>query len=362
VKGVVEGAITEAEATGKIQERGINFFATPENLARLRAAGATPAILEAIRKLAPEAPKPTAALVVTCFPAECVVRINGRNAGTTTGGKFQKDDLDVGEATVGFEKDGYVGQERKIQLTAEAPYSASIQLEPDTATRQANGKNLFLLSRRALGVESDLKSLQVITGSGAVVSYAGGKQSNWNFDFTTALPNLIEMKAESTTGVLVYQCQGEKCAEKKKGHFKFIGGGKQLKGPALEELQTNLRGFAQYSLADLLTLLASPSAQFDSLTADSDGKTEQLIRIETRDAIYKLTLGPDLLPSGIDYESKSGLGSGLKVLFGDYAKLGNARYPKRTTIRLPDAAQHGIEVRLDKVAPGSELKESDFAK
>ncbi len=362
VQGMAKGLITESEAIDKIRERGLNFIATPENLARLRAAGATPALLEAIRKLAPEPPKPTTTLAAACVPEECVIKINGSIAGTTTAGRFERAGLDIGQIEVTFEKEGYLTQQKTVQLSA-APSAISVEMEPNPATRQENGRKLFLLARHALGVESNFKPLEVLAGGGAITSYSGGRQTDWNFDFATAMPDLIEMKAESAAGSIIYQCKGERCLErKKKGRLGFIGGGKQIKSPTLEELETNLRAFAQYNLADIMRTLASPSAQFDALTASSAPKADQDLRIEAADATYQVAIGPDLLPSSIEYQSKSGLGSGIKVLFADFTKIGDAQYPRHTTIRLPNSAQSGIEVRLDHLTQDSELHESDFAK
>jgi len=91
--------------------------------------------------------------------------------------------------------------------------------------------------------------------------------------------------------------------------------------------------------------------RFTSLTADSNSKKDQRLRAEAQDSIYEIVIGNDLLPSLVEYESKGGLGSGLKVSYADYIKVNDFRYPKRTTIRLPDVTQQGIEIRLDQVKP-----------
>jgi hypothetical protein len=147
-------------------------------------------------------------------------------------------------------------------------------------------------------------------------------------------------------------------------------GPKAIQPVVAEALETNLRDFNQYHLGPVLQTLLSPSARYQPprLTPSPRPISNSA---ELSDSVYNVTIGPDLLPTGVEYESKGGLGSGRKILFGDYGNItggekpkngGVFRYPKRTTIRLLDAEQHGVEVRLDKVEWWSTFRASDFGK
>jgi hypothetical protein len=178
------------------------------------------------------------------------------------------------------------------------------------------------------------------------------------------------MRAESSAGNVDYLCSGQRCSERKKGHF-ALRGSKGVQSAVAVTLEANLRAFAQYHLGPVLQSLLSPSVRLEATTANDKPEADQHLRAELSDTVYNLTLGPDLLPSVVEYESKMGLGSGLRILFSDYGNITGAekakdgstlRYPRHTTIRLPDSEQHGIEVKLDKIELWPAFKASDFGK
>jgi hypothetical protein len=236
----------------------------------------------------------------------------------------------------------------------------AVVLEPNEATRAANGKALFGAMMKALGSEDPLK-LRDITVSGSATSYSDGKQTDWDFDAQLGPPSLMEARLSASSGALVFQCSGEKCSERKKRGGLLTKGLKALPDAISENLQTNLRAFARYNLGTLLEEVKA-SRSLSAPSAYGPGIGEQHLRGEVRDLIYDVTLDADLLPSAVTIDNKAGLGSGIKLAFGGYMKIGALQYPKRTTIRLPDSSQHGIEIRLDKATPGGNLKPADFAK
>jgi hypothetical protein len=340
------GILNQKEVLDKL-ERGVDFEASVENLETLRSAGATRPIIDQIKKIAPQPRQPVGTLTLRCEPAECVIKLNGQPIGDTQDGQLVKTNVPFGEITVDFEREGYVAQQKTVQVNAEVIPPIGVALKPTAFTKGENGKKLLALMLHALGVQAGLKALSNLTGTGAITSFAEGKQSDWDFDLATGPPALIEMKVTGTAGVLAFECNGERCAEKKKGRPR----GKPLVGPLSDKLQTNLRAFSRYNLAAVLEAIGSQSVRFTSLTADSNSKKDQRLRAEAQDSIYEIVIGNDLLPSLVEYESKGGLGSGLKVSYADYIKVNDFRYPKRTTIRLPDVTQQGIEIRLDQVKP-----------
>jgi hypothetical protein len=333
--------------------RGVEFEASEQNLETLRNAGATSAITEQLKKIAPKARQLAGTITLRCEPAECAIKLNGQPIGNTHDGQLVKTNVPFGEITIDFGSEGYLTQQKIVQINAEVIPPIGVTLAPTALTEIENGKKLLAFTLRALGSQAGLKAVGSLTGAGAITSYSGGKQSDWDFNVAIGPQALIEMKVTGTAGVLTFECNGERCAEKKKGR---LSRGKQLGGPLADELRTNLRAFSRYNLASLLQTIGSPSVRCTSLTANPDGKKEQHLRAEAQDSVYDIAIGSDLLPSLVEYQSKGGLGSGLRVSYGDYIKVGDFRYPRRTTIRLPDATQHGIEVRLDQVKPGSDLR------
>jgi hypothetical protein len=370
VRTIKAGIEYESRVSEIIQSRGVSFFADEPNLSALRDNGATEAVIGLVKKVAPVRPKTTGTFVVRCTPAECEIKLNDQLLGTTTNGRFVISDVPAGTATVRFEKAGYDTHEESVQVTVEPRPEIWVALLPDNATKAENGKRLLALMLNALGMDSEAKDFPHLTGSGSMTSYEKGKQSDWNFDLAVGSSSQIEMTATSAVGNLIYQCNGQKCNERKKGRFSMRGS-KSIPPGLAEGLQANLRAFAQYHLGPILQSLLSPSVRLAALKADAKPDADQHFRAELDDFVFDVALGPDLLPTVVKYESKGGLGSGRTISFGDYGNIagaekskngGTPRYPKRTTVRLPDADQHGIEVRLDKVELWATFRDSDFGK
>jgi hypothetical protein len=362
-------AANEDSILKDIHRLGVRFFADQTTMDELRAKGATEPILKLITQIAPVRPK-TGSLAVRCAPAECEIKLNDRPDISTVNGRFVKADLPVGEVIVNFKKEGYFTEQRIVQVAVEPGPEVSVTLEPNNVTKAQNGKRLFALMLGALGLDSEGKNFPPLTCSGSITSYTGGKQSTWNFYLRIGSPSLIEMTATSSAGSLIYQCNGERCSEKKKGHFPLVSS-KGIQPAAAEALEVNLRAFAQYHLGPILQRLLSRSMRPSAPTAEDKPEADQHLRAEFDDSVFNVTLGPDLLPTLLEYESKGDLGSGLKILFGDYVNIaggekpkngGVLNYPKRTTIRLPDAEQNGPEVWLDYVELWSTFRAGDLGK
>jgi hypothetical protein len=372
VSAIKSGGVEEFESQviEIIKGRGVSFFADDSTLSALRGKGATDAIIELIRRIAPARPKPNGTLKVRCAPAVCNIKINDRTYPTDRDGLYAAPDLPPGQVTVAFEKEGYDTVTRTVPVTVEPGPEVSVELQLSSDTKAKRGKELLVLMLGALGMDSGAKDFPPLTGSGSIASYVAGKQSDWNFNLAIGSPSsLIQMIADSPAGNLIYQCSGQRCGEVKKGHFP-LRGTKAVQPVVAEGLETNLRAFNQYHLVPFLQALRSSSARLSALTAEAKTEADQHLQAEFSDSVYNVTLGPDLLPTGVEYESKGGLGSGRKILFGDYETItggdklkdgGVFRYPKRTTIRLSDAEQHGVEVKLDKVE-WSTFRASDFSK
>lgn len=357
IKGFRADIFTQDQTIDLIQSSGVDFELTPERRAQLRRLNPGDAILNVIQKVAiVPLPPPKGTLSLRCAPAECDIKFNGQPAGRTANGVLVVPGLDLPrDIIVDFGEAAYITQQKTVRLTATDPSAAlSVTLELSNAGKAANGKILLAAMMGALGAQEGLDKLWPLIGSGSMKSYTGGKPSDWDFDVAFLGPAQMEIAAKNTSGSLMLQCAFEKCEGKKKG-LRLSVNGKQLREPAAAEIETNLRGFFQYNLAALLRNLKEPTIQASSLTADQTGAAEQHLTAEASDIVYDITLGTDMLPSVVTYSSKTGLG-GLTMTFGDYLEVSGGRYPKRTTIRLKEGSQDGIEVRLGKLSKAPPLQ------
>ena len=357
-----DGDVFEKEVIERINARGIAFAVNDETIGAVRAKGANENILDAIRKFAPPRPAPPPPKVklrLNCAPAECVIKINGQSIGSTQDGWLTTPEFGLGNVTVDFEKEGYIPQQKNVAVALKEAPPVSVTLEMTGELKAGNGKKLLALMLGALGIAGDLKGIGAITAGGSLTSYSAGKPSEWNFEFTTG-PPLIEMKLGAAGASLVYLCKGEKCAEKKRG--KLLRGPKPPAEDIREALEANLRKFERYNLFSMLQLLTSSSVRLSAISAEAVGGKEQRLSAESDSYLCDVTLAADLHPGTMEYESKGGLGSRLKISYGHYTKVGAAQYPKWTAIRLPEPTQDGLEINLDHVELGSAIREEDFPK
>ena len=68
----------------------------------------------------------------------------------------------------------------------------------------------------------------------------------------------------------------------------------------------------------------------------------------------------DYTPRRVVYESESGLGSGMEVLYSDYATINRAWYPKSMSIKFSAQQQHGLELHFSDVAFLDRLADKEF--
>ncbi len=364
---IKNGIVDEKEVLGLLVVRGVDFRLTAEIADSLRELGATDTLLNAIDRVGPkEQPKRTGSLSLICAPAECQVviegpEINGKSTPSTVKGRALITDLPPERVTITFSKEGYSSVQKSVQVLEGAATEASVTLEMTPATREANGKKLLALVLHALGAEKDVKGLQNVTGAGSATVYTAGEPAVWDFDVTIGPPPLVEMKLSKGGSDLIYQCNGERCAERRKSKI-HLHSGKKLPEPVAAELESELQVVVRYHFAAFLGALTAAGIRISTPVDAGTPGQEQHLNAEGHDFVYHITVGPDLLPKMVEYESMGGLGSGLRVFYGSYSKLGDAQYPKRTTIRLSDKEQRGIEIRLDSLQAGSKLQPSDFPK
>src|SRR5260370_13800648 len=136
-----------------IQARGIDLAMGPEEIDKLKTAGATEDMLELIKSKT-KVPTATSAHVVhkaapsggmtlNCSPNECDISLNGKSIGPTLGGKLEVSKLTPGKWTVDFKKDGYMEHQNSVTIEADRVASLSVVLEPNRPTQEAYGRELF---------------------------------------------------------------------------------------------------------------------------------------------------------------------------------------------------------------------------
>ena len=113
-----------------------------------------------------------------------------------------------------------------------------------------------------------------------------------------------------------------------------------------------------YQLAALIDRIRAGSLRVLANAPRGSGGEAITLRAETAAEAYNITLGKDLVPSRIVYESAAGLGSGLQVLYSDYRAVGQGRYPATMAIRFP--GQQGIQLRMVTLEANPKLQNKDF--
>jgi hypothetical protein len=337
---------TEDQVVNIIESRGVAYFATQDNLDELTRAGATKLILDTIRRIARV---PAGSLEVRCVPAECDLAINGRPAGKSVKGVFHLQNVAVGNLVVDVSRDGYISQQKLLTIVPNVSAEATIKLEPTVATKNAIGKRLFDAVLAALAATPRTAGVAKFSGNGGATAFAADKQSEWMIAVEGS-SSVMTMRVASPAGTLEYTCAGQTCESGKGKSFFRLKGAKSLPAPVSDELQIDLRAYSRFNYLGLLRSWMSPAIKFSAAEPDGTETGERHLYADAGDLIYDIAIGSDLHPIAISYVSQAGLGSGLKITFGQYQALSNGlQYPMRTAVSLADSEKHGIEVRFDKV-------------
>jgi hypothetical protein len=126
----------------------------------------------------------------------------------------------------------------------------------------------------------------------------------------------------------------------------------------MEKLIRLYRDFQPALLAQRLR--ADEHVKFSAAGTTPDSAGNYSLRAAGDAETYKFTLNSDGSPSKVVFESASGLGSGLEVVYADYVDVGSLRCPRTLTIRFADQAQHGIELRFDDIKSAPKLSDKDL--
>ena len=320
----------------------------------LRTAGASAKILELLERKAPAPPpklpgpvkeerKPTGVLRLRCEPVECEVAVAGAPFRATTDGMAVVPTL--GEVTVDFRKTGYLSQHRSVVVSPDREAALSVKLEPDAETRMAFGTRLLAGLMNASGRGTNPPTSQGLSASGSATIFdAGGSATEWNITVLfEGSRNVFDVK--SSSGEMKLECRGESC--RPQGGIKPFS--KHLSRDQMQNLETSLRQFQMYHFSAILDRFANNRVRAVAGTASVPAHGELQLQLEGDNEVYRVSLNSELLPVLVTLDSKTGVGSGLRVAFSDYTAVAKARYPRTTELKLPDGKQ-GLRVRFERLA------------
>ena len=357
------GVIYEGRLEEAIKSRGVSFTMTPVDIQKLKKAGATPALLAVISSKAPAAtpapapPPPTVIaagpLSLTCVPEECQTAINDAMKAPTESGQRQINGLKPGTYVVDFQKDGYIGQQKTVQMKAKTPNSASVTLLPAESTQQKFGAALFAAVINKLGGDAALQEQGELTASGHASLWDNGQRHDWSV--------IARLKASDDLAYLEISGGGLKWWTSLKGGETKSGGSGKLKGSTTAlDMENMVHQFRNYQLAAVIGRIRSQKMKLASTYPRLEITSQVTFKATSPVESYVFSVPPSAQPSKVTFNSASGLGSGLEAVYADYTTLGNGHYPKSMSIALPGQTQHGIELHFDDVSLSTKLSNRDF--
>lgn len=351
-----EDAIPLHRRKEAIQNRGLDFSLTAEEVDKLKAAGVSDDLLKLIRSkakpstaaaLPPPKPAPLGTLAVTCAPAECEITLNGTPLGSTKSGQMEMARLRPGKWVIDFKKNGFISRQSVVAVDADKTVPVSVVLDPDRATQEAFGVELFHQVVQAIGGEQGLKELASVQATGSATLWSrDGNSVRWTLLMRN---NPDRALFQAKAGRILHEVA-------------FLGSefraSKNVKGDDALELPTDFGFIRDYQLAALIARLHAPRYKMQaSRTKPSDGEEFGLF---AEGGTEKISIGLDseLRPQRVRITTAAGVGSVL-IIYTDYFKTERASYPKTIQIK-PDGWQHGIEVRFDTVELNPNLNANDY--
>ena len=340
-----------------IQARGVDFAGTPDELDKLKAAGATEDMLELIRSktkqpavatvhAAPK-PSPTGGMSLNCSPNECDVSLNGKSIGATLGGKLEVSKLTPGKWVVDFTKEGYIGHQNTIAVEPDKVATLTTVLEPNRATLEAYGSALFKKMIQAVGGDDGLQALSSVQAVGSTTIWTrDGASVRW----TLLLRNRPDRALfQARAGGILHEVS-------------FIGSqynnSKNLKGNDALELPTHFGFIRDAMLPAVISRLQNPEFKISASHAMPVDGEEYTLFAENSAEKVSIGLDSQLRPARVKIVTNTGVGSST-ISYSDYYKGEKAYWPKSVQI-MAEGRQHGIDVRFDTVDLSPRFTENDF--
>ncbi|MBL8178521.1 MAG: hypothetical protein JNK48_27860 [Bryobacterales bacterium] len=341
----------------QVRKVGIGFDPSSADYDLLKKAGASDNFLNALRDLAkaraaekakseppPPPPQPKEGkLAVSCKPVDCEVTVDGKPAGTT-----QKGELVLGPFPEGALKVAVSRKDWDPDRDAHTSYikdketdKVEFTFKESRAALEALGQQFFDAMLKSLGGDAGIKEASRVRAAGArLISAREGKpQLQWSAVALFRLPNDAKF--------LVTNSGQQLQVVKTDAGFAYD---KQPRQDG-QEMEDAMREVYDRQFGRTLDLLRKAGAKNVSTKLIYDDGEARAFRVESGAGRYLVTLDGESCPREIKVES-TGLMAGLRILYGDFVKAGNTRYPRETQVILPGAGTNGAGLRIEKVDIG----------
>lgn len=341
----------------QVRKVGIEFDPSDADYDTLKKAGASDNFLNALREMAkaravekakteppPPPPQPKEGkLSVTCKPVDCEVTVDGKPQGTT-----EKGELLIGPLPEGAVKVAVSRKDWDPDRDAHTSYIKDKEIDKveftfkeSRAALEAMGKKFFDAMMQSLGGDAGIKEASRVRAGGArLISAKQGKpQLQWSAVALFKLP--------SDAKFIITNAGQQLQVVKTDAGFTYD---KQPRQDG-QDMEDAMREVYDRQFGRTLELLRKSGSEYVSTQLIYEDGENKAFRVESGPDRYLVTLDGESLPREIKVES-TGLLAGLRILYGDFVKVGNTRYPRETQVILPGAGTNGAGLRIEKVDLG----------
>ena len=356
IKLVAQDAIPLHRRKEAVLSRGIEPSITPDQIEKLKAAGASEEMLKAIRSKVkpvvavvppPVKKDPVGGVLMTCAPVDCQISLNGTALGSTQDHRLEVGKLHPGKWVVDFSAKGYIGHQSAVVVEADKTIPVAVTLEPNRQTLEEYGGLALKAVIGALAGQDGMDALATVQATGSLTIWSReGSSVRWTMLMRN---NPDRALFQAKAGSILHEVA-------------FVGtefkASKNLKGQDAFDLPTDFGFIRDYQLAAILTKISDP--QYKKTANHPVPSADEEYPLVADNGTEKIALGldHDLRPQRIRITTSTGVGSGI-ITYGDYFKAEKAFYPKSVQIK-PDGWAHGIEVHFDSVDLGAKLNANDF--
>ena len=346
----------DAMLAGLARYHGLAFKMSDDARSKLKMAGASEALLEALDAAPVRIPAPPKIapgfLAVLCQPVDCDVEIDGTRVGTTARGALAGVPVPAGEARVRVSRENFDVDPGEETVSIASGNTTSVRFH-------------LALSRRILQDEGAKIYRRVLSALGSGNSPSGDDapmQATGALDVRGSDAEARSWSVAATfSGVHISRFQlskgGRKCelAIEKHGDVSWK---KRPKGQEGQELEEALRLVIDYQLAALMDLVGSPPFKIFARTLDNAGVDPNSLRAQGENEAYVIDVDAASLPSAVALES-DGLNRGTRIAYSNYVDVGGFLYPLQTEIARPggeSGARQSVTLSFGQIAPGSNGK------
>jgi hypothetical protein len=334
-------AAGEAMVVRLIEMYGLDFRPTPEDLAKLRGASASDALLKAVRaaRMPVLPPKPVVKdghLAVVCEPVDCDVRLNGAPAGTTRNGVLPVMTLPQGPVTVSAVRASYDAVQAKQEALIWAGEIARVEFHFKPSHEALASAGAALLQRMCEALDAAGAGVKTFRAKGTVyLQDRGGHRTAWT---------LTEWLQSSDSARFEFARLRERY-EITQSAAGFVWKKRPKIGNTQETLEEMIRLLAEYRFASVVDEFRSPG--MTAVAADLAFGIDRpaAFRVESGATAWAVTLDAANRPSEIRVEPSARAAS-LRIVYSDYVQQEGLSYPMTTQIIRPDGVS-GIEARLE---------------